>query len=62
MSGVDLADELRGTYRIDKEVHNRKWWWSILFWAIGVMITNAYVMYLKINLENGQKKGSSVAS
>ena len=56
MVGVDLADQLRGTYRIDKGVRNRKWWWSILFWEIGVMILNAYVMYLKINLENGQKK------
>ena len=26
MGGVDLADQLRGTYRIDKGVRNRKWW------------------------------------
>ena len=53
MGGVDLADQLRGTYHIYKGVWNRKWWWSILFWSIGVMITNAYVIYLHVNLENG---------
>ena len=56
MGGVDLADQLRGTYRIDKGVLNRKWWWSILFWSIGVMITNAYVIYLHVNIGNGIKK------
>ena len=44
MGGVDLADQLRGTYHIDKGVRNRKWLWYILFWSIGVMITNAYVI------------------
>ena len=56
MGGVDLADQLRGTYRIDKGLQNIKWWWSILFWSIGVMITNAYVIYLHVNLENRMKK------
>ena len=44
MGGVDLADQLRGTYCIYKVVLNIKWWWYILFWLIGVMITNAYVI------------------
>ena len=56
MGSVDLAYQLRGTYRIYKGVWNRKWWWSILFWLIGVIITNAYVIYLHVNLENGIKK------
>ena len=41
---------------MDKGVHNRKWWWSVLFWSIGVMLTNAYVIYLKVNIEDGIKK------
>ena len=53
MGGVDIADQLRGTYHIDKGIRNRKWWWYILFWQIGVMITNVYVIYLHVNLENG---------
>ena len=56
MGGVDLADKIHGTYCIDKGVRNGKWWWSILFCSIGVMITNAYVIYLHVNIENGIKK------
>ena len=56
MGNVDLADQLRGTYRLDKSIRNRKWWWSIFFWSIGVMLTNAYVMYCKVQLENGIQK------
>ena len=55
MGGVDLADQLRVTYCIDKGVRNGKWWWSILFFSIGVMINNAYVIYLHVNIENGIK-------
>ena len=51
MGNVDLADQLRGTYRVDHWVRNRKWWWSIFFWSLGVMLTNAYVMYCKVNIE-----------
>ena len=54
MGGVDLADQLQGTYCIDEGVRNRKWWWSILFWSIGVMITNTYVIYLHVNIDNGK--------
>ena len=50
MGNVDLADQLRGTYRLDKSTRNRKWWWSIMFWSVGVMLTNAYIMYLKVNM------------
>ena len=56
MVGVDLSDQLRVTYCIYKGVQNIKWWRSILFWSIGVMITNAYVIYLQVNIENGMKK------
>ena len=56
MGGVDIADQIRVTCRIDKGLRNRKWRWSILFCSIGVMITNAYVIYLHVNLDNGIKK------
>ena len=51
MGSVDLADQLRGSYRLDKNTRTRKWWWSIMFWSIGVMLTNAYIMYMKVNME-----------
>ena len=34
----------------------RKWWWSILSLAVGIMLTNVYIMYIKINLKNGKQK------
>ena len=48
MGNVDIADQLQGSYQFDHWLENRKWWWSILFWAIGVMLTNAYMMYVTV--------------
>ena len=31
MGNVDVADQLRGVYRLYRWVRNRKWWWSMLF-------------------------------
>ena len=53
MGDVDLADQLRGVYRLDTWVRNRKWWWSMLFWYIGVLSTNAYKVYLRVNEDEG---------
>ena len=33
MGRVDLGDQLRGSYRYDHWLRNRKWWWSIFFWT-----------------------------
>ena len=46
MGDVDLADQLRGVYRLDRFVRNRKWWCSMLFFSTGVLLTNAYRVYL----------------
>ena len=48
MGDVDLADQLRGAYRFDRWVRNRKWWWSLFFWQMKVSMTNAYVCYHKV--------------
>ena len=56
MGHVDLAAQLRGTYRPDIWLRNRKWWWSIWFWALCVMLTNAYILYVKVNEEYGIEK------
>jgi hypothetical protein len=53
MGHVDVADQLRGSYRIDIYVRNRKWWWAIMFWAFGTLLTNAYVVYIKVNVAEG---------
>ena len=45
MGDVDMADQLRVFYRLDRWICNRKWWWSIMFWSLGVVLTNSYVIY-----------------
>ena len=47
MGGVDIADQLRNYYRFDHWMRKRKWWWSVFFWAIGVLLVNCYVSYKK---------------
>ena len=53
MGDVDVADQLRGVYRLDRNIRNRKWWWSLLFWSMGVLLTNAYKFYLRMCEEEG---------
>jgi hypothetical protein len=54
MGHVDVADQLRGSYHIDIfYVRNQKWWWAIMFWAFGTLLTNAYVVYIKVIIAEG---------
>ena len=50
MGHIDVVDQLRGNYLMDQWVRNRKWWWTMIFWGIGTLLTNSYVVYLKTNL------------
>jgi hypothetical protein len=45
MNSVDVADQLRNQYRPDHWMRNRKWWWSLFIWGLGVATTNTYKMY-----------------
>ena len=45
MGGVDIADQLWNYYRFDHWMRKCKWWWSIFFWALGVLLVNTYVAY-----------------
>ena len=53
MGNVDLADQLRGVYRLDRWVRNPKWWWSMLFFSTGVLLRNDYHFYLRVNKDDG---------
>ena len=53
MRDVDISDKLRNYHMMDIWVRNRKWWWSILFWAIGVILKNAYIIYVCIHNRHG---------
>ena len=45
MNSTDIADQLRNTYRPDHWMRNRKWWWSIFIWSLGVARVNAWKIY-----------------
>jgi hypothetical protein len=56
MNSVDMADQLRNHYRFNHWFRNRKWWWSIFLWAVGVAATNAFIVYDSIYDEERAKK------
>jgi len=56
MGDVDASDQLRNYYRFDHWLRKTKWWWSFLFWAKGVMLVNAYVLYVRHNTMMGKTK------
>ena len=56
MGHVGVADQLRGSYRIDVYVCNQKCWWAIMFWAFGTLLNNSYVVYIKVNVAEGVDK------
>jgi hypothetical protein len=43
MNGVDLADQLRGSF--NPQIRTRKWWHRFFWWSVTTAISNAYIMY-----------------
>ena len=43
MNDVDISDQLRKVYCFNRWVRNRKWWWALFMWGLGVIVVNAYV-------------------
>ena len=50
MNNVDIADQLRTVYRFFVWLRKRKWWWAMFFWSFEMLLTNAYVVYLKFQI------------
>ena len=58
MNSTDIADQLRNTYQPDHWMRNRKWWWSLFIWALGVGLVNAWKIYNAMyDAEERLKKG-----
>ena len=55
MNNVDIADQLRLVYRFDRWMRKRKWWWSMFFWGLELLIINAYVEYRKYHEMHDRK-------
>jgi hypothetical protein len=56
MNLTNIADQLRGSYRPDRWMRQRKWWWAFFIWGIGVAGVNAYKIYETIYDEEVAKK------
>jgi hypothetical protein len=56
MNTMDLADQVRGSYRPDRWMRQRKWWWAFFIWGIGVAGVNAFKMYDSMYEEEKEKR------
>ena len=45
MGGADIANQIRGSYRFDHWLRWYKWWHSIFWWGVQVLMTNSYKCY-----------------
>ena len=54
MNNVDIADQLRGSYRPDRWMQNMKWWWSMFFWGHGTMLVNIFLTYKRFTEMKGK--------
>ena len=45
MGGADIADQTRGSYRFDHWLRRYKWWHSIFWWGVQVLMVNSYMCY-----------------
>ena len=58
MNKIDLGDQLRNYYRMDRRKRQLKWWLASWMWGFEVCLVNAYVAYVKMctNIYNIEKK------
>ena len=58
MGGVDIADQLQHYYYFNHWMRKCKWWWSVFFWAIGVLLVNCYVAYKTFMAQKNTKQSA----
>ena len=56
MNSTDIADQICGSYRADRWMRQREWWWAFFIWGIGMAGVNAYKIYETIYEEEVAKK------
>ena len=56
MNAVDISDHLRTIYEFNHCLRNKKWLWAILLYAMGVLLTNAYLVYCSVMDEAGVER------
>ena len=58
MNKIDLGDQLRNYYCMDRWKRQFKWWFALWMWGFEVSLVNAYITYTKMrtNLYKIEKK------
>jgi hypothetical protein len=55
--GTSASDFDSDSKSLDRSwLKHRKWWWSVAFSAIELMLNNAYIVYVRVNEEDGVDK------
>ena len=49
MNKIDLGDQLRNYYRMDRWKRQFKWWFALWMWGFEVSLVNAYITYTKMS-------------
>ena len=45
MDGADIDEHIRGSYRFENWLRNFKWWHSIFWWGVQLLMMNSYNCY-----------------
>ena len=53
MGHVDIADQLRLTYKVNVWLRNYKWWHAIFWWGMQVLIVNSHIVYKRVLTQAG---------
>ena len=58
MGHVGVSNQLRDSYRVDTWLRNFKWWHSLFWWGVQVLLVNSYIIYQRCLEEAGNKPAS----
>ena len=55
MGHANANDQIQKYYQLNHWMKKTKWWWSIFFSGVGVLLSNPHVLYKTFMLSEGVK-------
>ena len=62
MNGIDVREQIRNTYQIDRWKRKQKWWWVLWMWGLQLLLVNTYLLHKTSHLLIWKKDKKSVLS